>query len=124
MNNWIFGLGALLLWKIFKLEQQVRSSEAAVIDIIQDFDQTLSANIAETADCIGDLFEDTHMLQHQHELMSLDYLKHLQLYSHWDPTKKDIVQAEPYVVGAPDADELEMEMMKSLQFETRRIKGN
>lgn len=124
MNKLLLGLGAILLWKIFKLEEQVKSSEAAVIDIIQDFDETLSANIAETAACIGDLYQDTHMLQHQHELMSLDYLKHLQLYSHWDPIKKDIVQAEPYVVGAPDCDELEMEMMKSLKFETRRVKGN
>lgn len=124
MNKLLLGLGALLLWKIFKLEEQVKSSEAAVTDIMMDMDNSLAANIQETAHHIGLLYNENHYLGHQIDLLSLDYLHHLSESGHWDIDNSKIIQLQPYVVGTPSPTELEIEMRSTgLEFETRRIKG-
>lgn len=124
MNKLLLGLGALLLWKIFKLEEQVKSSEAAVTDIMMDMDNNLAANIKETAHHIGLLYNENHYLGHQIDLLSLDYLHHLKEAGHWDIDQSKIIQLEPYVVGAPDPTALEVEMKEDgLAFETRRLRG-
>lgn len=123
MNKLLLGLGALLLWKIFKLEEQVKSSEAAVTDIMMDMDNSLAANIQETAHHIGNLYNESHYLGHQVDLISLDYLHHLKEVGHWDLNESKIIQLEPYIKGQPDPTDLEVEMKEFMEFETRRPRG-
>lgn len=124
MNKLLILLGAWLFWRILKLEWRLESAEEATSDILADFDETISAHITETAQHMGALYNETHFLGHQVDLVSLDYLHHLSEAGHWDMDKSKIIQLEPYIVGAPSPTALEMDMKEAgLEFETRRIKG-
>lgn len=124
MNKLLLGLGAYLLWRIFRLEWRLDSTEEATADTVADFDRVMAANIRETAQHMGALYNETYYLGHQIDLLSLDYLHHLKEYGHWDRDKSNIIEAVPYIVGAPDPTALEMEMLEDgLSFETRRLRG-
>lgn len=121
MNKLLIGLGAYLAYRVF---QYVKTTEAAVADMLLDIDQTVSANVQDVGEHIGSLYTRVHILEHQNDMLTLDYLKHLQLYGHYDYEKKDMVQAPPYIDQSPDPDAMEMAMIdEGLSFSTKRQKG-
>lgn len=123
MNKILLGLGAYLMWRILKLEWRLDSAEEATSDILADFDDTISTHIKETGAHMGSLYNETHYLGHQIDLISLDYLHHLKEAGHWDLNESKIVQLEPYIKGQPDPTDLEVEMKEFMDFETRRPRG-
>lgn len=124
MNKLLIGLGAYLLWRVIKMEWRLDSAEEATADTIADFDRVMAANIKETAQHMGCLYNENHYLGHQIDLLRLDYLHHLKEAGHWDTDNSKIIQLEPYIVGEPDPTALEMEMKEDgLCFETRRLRG-
>ena len=124
MNKLLMCLGAFLLWKLFSLDQQIQSSEAAVLDIMQDVDDTVSKNISDTAAHMANLYAENTYLCRQLDLLTLDYLNHLSEYKHLDAMTDRPVVSEPYILDSITPTALEISLRKQgIKFKTRRPKG-
>lgn len=120
LNHFLLFLAGFFFFKVLDLQARVEASEESSADSLADYGQILSNIDLREAETAGEV----HFLQHQIDLLTLEYLSHLKRYDHINKDSGRPITAGPYLVDLPDADEFEMYLKDSgLEFHTARLEG-